>query len=128
MLFCVWLLSLNMVLRFVHVVACFSVYSFLLPVVFHFINLLIHSLLMSTCSLLGFFFFFLVSIFDYHKHSCTSLCEGIYILYFLNKFLLIFGCAGSLLLHRGFWRAGTTLCWVCRLLIAVAWLVEDHGL
>ena len=75
-----------------------------------------------------FFFFFLVSIFDYHKHSCTSLCEGIYILYFLNKFLLIFGCAGSLLLHRGFWRAGTTLCWVCRLLIAVAWLVEDHGL
>ena len=127
MLFCVWLLSLNMVLRFVHVVACFSVYSCLLPVVFHFINLLIHSLLRSTCSLLV-FFFFLVSIFDYHKHSCTSLCEGIYILYFLTNFYSYLAVLGLCCCTGAFGEQGLTLCSVCRLLIAMACLVEEHGL
>ena len=46
-------------------------------------------------------------------------------------YLFIFGCVGSSLLHRAFsscGEQGLLLVVVCRLLIAVASLVAEHGL
>ena len=76
----------------------------------------------------GFFFFLFFSIFDYHKHSCTSLCEGIYILYFLTNFYSYLAVLGLCCCTGAFGEQGLTLCSVCRLLIAMACLVEEHGL
>ena len=51
--------------------------------------------------------------------------------FFKKMYLFIFGCAGFLLLHRLFSRCGKqvySLVRGCRLLIAVAALVAEHGL
>ena len=54
------------------------------------------------------------------RFSCVRLCTSILI--FKNKYLFIFGCAGSSLLF------GLSLVVVPGLLIVVACLIAEHGL
>ena len=65
------------------------------------------------------------------SYSLQHLVLSVYIVLILF-FKFIFGCAGSLLLHIGFFlvaeRGGYFLVVVPRLLIAVASLVVEHGL
>ena len=75
------------------------------------------------------FFMLLIYTFSYSIliHSKVNLQD-----FFLNLINLLFGCAGSLLLHAGFFlvvaSGGHSIFAVCRLLVAVVSLVAQHGL